>query len=111
MALLRAARPGYLPAVEAVRKGRERQGPQLASLPACRSRLAAILQGVRPGKSQAAVEQQRPFGQPDARRQERQGWEIYEAFYKEVAEGAEQGFDGPFGREFRRAYEEQLKKL
>ena len=38
-------------------------------------------------------------------------WEIYEALYKEVATQAEQGFDGVFGREFRRAYEEQLKKL
>ena len=38
-------------------------------------------------------------------------WELYEMFYKEVAAEAEQGFHGLFGREFRRAYEEQLKKL
>lgn len=113
MALLRRPGPGYLPAVEAVRQAvADVKVHQLAVVAGLQVALTAILQEFDPEKLKQRLEQQRSVLanlMPGAKNAK--AWEIYEAFYKEVAEGAEQGFDGPFGREFRRAYEEQLKKL
>jgi type VI secretion system FHA domain protein len=113
MALLRRPGPGYLPAVEAVRQAvADVKVHQLAVVAGLQVALTAILQEFDPENLKQRLEQQRSVLanlMPGAKNAK--AWEIYEAFYKEVAEGAEQGFDGPFGREFRRAYEEQLKKL
>ena len=38
-------------------------------------------------------------------------WEAYEAMYKEISEQATEDFHELFGKEFARAYQEQLKKL
>jgi type VI secretion system FHA domain protein len=38
-------------------------------------------------------------------------WEVYEKLYGEIAREAEDDFHALFGREFARAYEEQLRKL
>lgn len=38
-------------------------------------------------------------------------WETYAAMYSEIAREAEDDFQSAFGREFARAYEDQLKKL
>jgi type VI secretion system FHA domain protein len=113
MALLRRPGPGYLPAVEAVRQAvADVKVHQLAVVAGLQVALTAILQEFDPENLKQRLEQQRSVLanlMPGAKNAK--AWEIYEAFYKEVAEGAEQGFDGPFGREFRRAYEDQLKKL
>jgi type VI secretion system FHA domain protein len=113
LAILRRPGPGYMPAVEAVRQGVEDvKAHQLAVVAGLQVALTALLHEFDPENLKQRLEQQRSVianlmpGAENAK-----AWEIYEAFYKEVAEGAEQGFDGPFGREFRRAYEEQLKKL
>jgi type VI secretion system protein len=113
LAILRRPGPGYMPAVEAVRQGVEDvKAHQLAVVAGLQVALAALLHEFNPESLKQRLEQQRSVLanlMPGAKNAK--AWEIYEAFYKEVAEGAEQGFDGPFGREFRRAYEEQLKKL
>jgi len=113
LALLRRPGPGYMPAVEAVHQGVEDvKAHQLAVVAGLQVALAALLREFDPENLTQRLEQQRSVLanlMPGARNAK--AWEVYEAFYKEVAAGAEQGFDGPFGREFRRAYEEQLKKL
>jgi type VI secretion system protein len=113
LALLRRPGPGYMPAVEAVRQGVEDvKAHQLAVVAGLQVALAALLREFDPENLTQRLEQQRSVLanlMPGAKNAK--AWEIYEAFYKEVAAGAEQGFDGPFGREFRRAYEDQLKKL
>lgn len=112
-AMLRRPGPGYLPAVEAVHQAVEDvKAHQLAVVAGLQVALDAILREFDPENLKQRLEQQRSVLanlMPGAKNAK--AWEIYEAFYKEVAAGAEQGFDGPFGREFRRAYEEQLKKL
>ena len=111
--LLRASKPGYLPPVEAVRQGVEDiKAHQLAVIAGLQVALVALLHEFDPENLKQRLEQQRSVLanlMPGAKNAK--AWEIYEAFYKEVATQAEQGFDGVFGREFRRAYEEQLKKL
>ena len=113
LAILRRPGPGYMPAVEAVHQGVEDvKAHQLAVVAGLQVALAALLREFDPENLKQRLEQQRSVIanlMPGAKNAK--AWEIYEAFYKEVAEGAEQGFDGLFGREFRRAYEEQLKKL
>jgi len=112
-ALLRRPGPGYMPAVQAVHQAVEDvKAHQLAVVAGLQVALDAILREFDPENLKQRLEQQRSVLanlMPGAKNAK--AWEIYEAFYKEVAAGAEQGFDGPFGREFRRAYEEQLKKL
>ena len=112
-ALLRRSVPGYLPPVEAVRHGIEDvKAHQLAVVAGLQVALVALLREFDPENLKQRLEQQRSVlanllpGAKNAKARE-----IYEALYKEVATQAEQGFDGVFGREFRRAYEEQLKKL
>jgi len=113
LALLRRPGPGYMLAVEAVHQGIEDvKAHQLAVVAGLQVALAALLREFDPENLTQRLEQQRSVLanlMPGAKNAK--AWEVYEAFYKEVAAGAEQGFDGPFGREFRRAYEEQLKKL
>ena len=113
LALLRRPGPGYMPALEAVRQGVEDvKAHQLAVVAGLQVALAALLHEFDPENLKQKLEQQRSMLanlMPGAKNAK--AWEIYEALYKEVAAGAEQGFDGPFGREFRRAYEDQLKKL
>jgi type VI secretion system protein len=111
--LLRRSKSGYLPPVEAVRQGVDDiKAHQLAVIAGLQVALVALLQEFDPENLKQQLEQQRSVLanlMPGAKNAK--AWEIYEAFYKEVASQAEQGFDGIFGREFRRAYEEQLKKL
>jgi len=113
LAILRPPGPGYMPAAEAVRQAVDDvKAHQLAVVAGLQVALAALLREFDPENLKQRLEQQRSVLanlMPGAKNAK--AWEIYEAFYKEVAAGAEQGFDGPFGREFRSAYEEQLKKL
>jgi type VI secretion system FHA domain protein len=111
--LLGRSKAGYLPPVEAVRQGVEDiKAHQLAVIAGLQVALVALLQEFDPENLKQRLEQQRSVLanlMPGAKNAK--AWEIYEELYKEVASQAEQGFDGIFGREFRRAYEEQLKKL
>jgi type VI secretion system protein len=113
LALLRRPGPGYLPPVDAVRQAVDDvKAHQLAVVAGLQVALMALLREFDPEKLKQRLEQQRSVISsllPGAKNAK--AWEIYEAFYKEVAAEAEQGFDGLFGRAFRRAYEEQLKKL
>jgi type VI secretion system protein len=113
LAVLLRPKAGYLPPADAVRQGVEDiKAHQLAVIAGLQVALVALLQEFDPENLKQRLEQQRSVLanlMPGAKNAK--AWEIYEAFYKEVASEAEQGFDGIFGREFRRAYEEQLKKL
>lgn len=113
LALLRPPSRGYLSPVEAVRQGVDDvKAHQLAVVAGLQVALSALLHEFNPERLKQRMEQQRSVVSnllPGAKNAK--AWEVYEQFYKEVAAEAEQGFDGLFGRAFRRAYEEQLKKL
>lgn len=113
LALLRPQSRGYLPPVESVRQGIEDvKAHQVAVVAGLQVALTTLLHEFNPDRLKQRMEQQRSVMSnllPGARNAK--AWEVYEQFYKEVAAEAEQGFDGLFGRAFRRAYEEQLKKL
>ncbi len=110
--LLRRSKSGYLPPVEAVRQGVEDiKAHQLAVIAGLQVALVALLHEFDPENLKQRLEQRSVLANLMPGAKNAKAWEIYEAFYKEVASQAEQGFDGIFGREFRRAYEEQLKKL
>jgi type VI secretion system protein len=110
--LLRRSKSGYLPPVESVRQGVEDiKAHQLAVIAGLQVALIALLHEFDPENLKQRLEQRSVLANLMPGAKNAKAWEIYEAFYKEVASQAEQGFDGIFGREFRRAYEEQLKKL
>lgn len=110
--LLRRSKSGYLPPVEAVRQGVEDiKAHQLAVIAGLQVALVALLHEFDPESLKQRLEQRSVLANLMPGAKNAKAWEIYESFYKEVASQAEQGFDGIFGREFRRAYEEQLKKL
>lgn len=113
LALLRPPSRGYLPPVEAVRQGIDDvKAHQVAVVAGLQVALTTLLHEFNPDRLKQRMEQQRSVMSnllPGAKNAK--AWEVYEQFYKEVAAEAEQGFDGLFGRAFRRAYEEQLKKL
>jgi type VI secretion system FHA domain protein len=112
-ALLRRSTPGYLPPIEAVRQGVEDvKAHQLAVVAGLQVALVALLREFDPENLKERMEQQRSvLGNLLPGAKNAKAWEVYESLYREVAAQAEQGFDGIFGREFRRAYEEQLRKL
>jgi type VI secretion system protein len=112
IALLRRPGPGYLPPVEAVRQGVEDvKAHQLAVVAGLQVALAKLLGEFNPESVKQRMEQRSVLASLMPGAKNAKAWEIYEALYKEVAAEAEQGFSGLFGQEFRRAYEEQLKKL
>jgi len=111
-ALLRRPGPGYLPPLEAVREGvQDIKAHQVAVVAGLQVALTALLREFNPEGLKQRLEQRSRLANLMPGSSKARYWELYEMFYKEVAAEAEQGFHGLFGREFRRAYEEQLKKL
>ena len=111
-ALLRRPGSGYLPPLEAVREGVEDiKAHQVAVVAGLQVALTALLREFNPESLKQRLEQRSRLANLMPGSSKARYWELYEMFYKEVAAEAEQGFHGLFGREFRRAYEEQLKKL
>ena len=112
LALLRRPGSGYLPPLEAVREGVEDiKAHQMAVVAGLQVALTALLREFNPESLKQRLEQRSRLANLMPGSSKARNWELYEMFYKEVAAEAEQGFHGLFGREFRRAYEEQLKKL
>jgi type VI secretion system protein len=110
--LLRRPGPGYLAPLEAVREGVEDiKAHQVAVVAGLQVALTALLREFNPEALKQRLEQRSRLANLMPGSSKARYWELYEMFYKEVAAEAEQGFHGLFGREFRRAYEEQLKKL
>jgi len=112
LAMLRPAGPGYLSPIDAVQEGfKDLKAHQLAVMAGMQVALTALLERFDPeGLKQRLTKGSVLDGILPGARKARY-WELYEAFYREIASEAEQDFQGVFGRAFARAYEEQVKKL
>jgi type VI secretion system protein len=110
-ALLQANRPGYQEPLKAVQEAFEDvRGHELAVMAGLQTALMALLRRFEPG----ALEKRLMPGMLDnllpAARKART-WELFCATYKDIARDAEGDFQSVFGREFARAYDEQVRNL
>lgn len=110
-ALLQPNRPGYQEPLTAAQEAFDDvRGHELAVMAGMQTALMALLRRFEPG----ALEKRLMPGMLDnllpAARKART-WELFCATYKDIARDAEGDFQSVFGREFARAYDEQVRKL
>ena len=111
MALLQPNRPGYLPPLKATQEAFDDvRGHELAVMAGMQTALMSLLRRFEPG----ALEKRLAPGMlgsllPAARKA--RTWELFCTTYKDIAREAEGDFQSVFGREFARAYDEQVRKL
>jgi type VI secretion system protein len=110
-ALLQPNRPGYQPPLKATQEAFDDvRGHELAVMAGMQTALMSLLRRFEPG----ALEKRLMPGMldsllPGARKA--RTWELFCATYKDIAREAEGDFQSVFGREFARAYDEQVRKL
>ncbi len=106
-ALLQKPMPGYLPAERAVQEGFEDiRAHQIAVMAGLQVALTALLKRFDPETLAKRLEKSSLLGSKKARY-----WDLFTELYGEIAREAEDDFQSLFGREFSRAYTDQVKKL
>ena len=106
-ALLQKPVPGYLPAERAVQEGFEDiRAHQIAVMAGLQVALTALLKRFDPETLAKRLEKSSLLGSKKARY-----WDLFTELYGEIAREAEDDFQSLFGREFSRAYTDQVKKL
>ena len=106
-ALLHKPAAGYMPAERAVQEGFEDiRAHQLAVMAGLQVALTALLKRFDPEMLAKRLEKSSLLSSKKA-----QYWDLFTELYQEIAREAEDDFQNLFGREFSRAYEEQIKKL
>ncbi|MCH8998409.1 MAG: type VI secretion system-associated FHA domain protein TagH, partial [Proteobacteria bacterium] len=106
-ALLQKPMPGYLPAERAVQEGFEDiRAHQIAVMAGLQVALTALLKRFDPETLAKRLEKNSLLGSKKARY-----WDVFTELYEEIAREAEDDFQSLFGREFSRAYTDQVKKL
>lgn len=111
-ALLVQPRQGYLQPDRATREAfKDLKAHQLAVMTGMQVALTALLTRFNPEALERRLEQQSVWESilPSARKAKY--WELFRELYSEIAREAEDDFHGLFGKEFTKAYEEQLRKL
>jgi len=109
---LRHSGRGYMPSLEAIREAvSDIKAHQLAMVGAIQVAVTALLREFNPDGLKQRLERRSLLANLVLGSSKARYWELYEMFYKEVAAESEEGFHGQFAREFRRAYEQQVKKL
>ncbi|MGF1446259.1 MAG: type VI secretion system-associated FHA domain protein TagH [Pikeienuella sp.] len=110
-ALIRPAVPGYLPADAAAKEAlKDIKAHEIAVITGMQAALKAILVRLDPAALVARLEREGGLLDMLSGKKARY-WEVYEELYGQISREAEDDFQTLFGREFARAYEEQLKKL
>lgn len=109
--MVRPAVRGYLPGDKSAEQAlQDIKAHEVAMMSGIQAALRAILVRLDPaaltGRLESSSSGMGLLGGKKARY-----WEIYEQMYGEIAREAEDDFHKLFGREFARAYEDQLKKL
>ncbi len=105
--LLHKPAAGYMPAERAVKEGFEDiRAHQLAVMAGLQVALTALLKRFDPELLAERLEKSSLLSSKKA-----QYWDLFTELYQEIAREAEDDFQNLFGREFSRAYEEQIKKL
>ncbi len=101
-----------MPADRAVRDGIEDiKAHQMATMAGMQAAVDAVLAQFDPESLKRRFERHSLMDKlmPGARKA--RYWDLYEALYKEILKEIRDSFLGLFGREFARAYEEQMRKL
>jgi type VI secretion system FHA domain protein len=109
-ALLQPGRPGYMPPVQAAREAFDDiRLHQLAVMAGVQAALANLLRTFDPAALEARLEKRSMLDNilPAGRRAKL--WEAFAATYKDIARDADSDFQSIFGREFNRAYREQMR--
>jgi type VI secretion system protein len=111
-ALLRPPSAGYMPAEQAVAEGfKDIQAHNIAIMAGMQVALKLLLNRFKPEDLAQNLEKSSMLSNilPSARKA--RYWEAFVVAYSKIAREAEDDFLGVFGREFARAYEEQVGKL
>ncbi len=110
-AMVRPAVPGYLPSDQAAEQAlADIKAHEVATMTGMQAALKAILVRLDPAALVSRLEREGGLLDMLSGKKARY-WEVYEELYGQIAREAEDDFQTLFGREFARAYEEQLKKL
>lgn len=110
-AMLKPTTPGYLDPEAAVDEAlRDIKAHEIATMTGMDAALKHLLAQLGPDNLAARIEQNSGvsarFGSKKARY-----WDAYAAHYAQIANATETDFQSTFGREFSRAYENQINKL
>jgi type VI secretion system protein len=111
-ALLNPPGAGYLPADRAIEEGfKDIQAHSLAMMAGMQVALAALLARFDPKTLEKQLDKQSVLSSILPSGRKAKYWEVFVELYNQIARDAEDDFQGIFGREFARAYEEQIRKL
>ena len=110
-AMVRPATRGYLAPVEATEQAlRDIKAHEVATLTGMEAAIRGVLARLDPAALEGRIETSGGFGSILKGRKARY-WEVYEKMYAELSDQAENDFHEMFGREFARAYQDQLERL
>ncbi|MEM7059651.1 MAG: type VI secretion system-associated FHA domain protein TagH [Pseudomonadota bacterium] len=110
-AMVRPSTSGYLDAETATAEAlRDIKAHEVAMMSGMEAALKDLLSRLDPEKLTERIETGSSLGGLLGGKKAKY-WEAYASMYSEIAKEAEDDFQSAFGREFARAYEEQLKKL
>lgn len=102
---------GYLDAEAATREAlNDIRAHEVAMMAGMEAALKALLARLGPDQLAPRIEQGSSLGGLLGGRKARY-WEAYEKMYAQIARETEDDFQSTFGREFARAYQDQLRKL
>ncbi len=111
-ALLVRQGSGYLPAERAVHQAfQDIKAHELAMLAGMQVAIAALLKRFDPEQLQKRMEQYSVFDNILPGNRKAKYWDLFVEQYLQIAREAEDDFQSLFGREFARAYQEQVKRL
>jgi type VI secretion system FHA domain protein len=110
--LVNRPRKGYLPSVRAVREAYDDlQAHNLAVMAGTRAALLEVLQRFDPAKLEKRLESHPVLDKLLPQNRKARMWDLIAEQHADLVREAQDEFDRLFGRAFRAAYEEQLRKL
>ena len=110
-ALVRPNDPGYLDAVDAAQEAVDDvKSHEMAVMAGMEAALKGLLAQLSPDELAGQIETSSGLGSM-LKGKKAQYWEAYEKMYARIAEEAAENFHEIFGKEFAKAYQEQLSKL
>lgn len=103
---------GFMPADEAMRDAYDDlRAHQFGFMAGMRAALAGVLKRFEPDALEARVASRGMFDNLLPGSRKARLWDLFEQMYGEISREAEDDFHALFGREFLRAYEEQIERL
>ncbi|MEE4376214.1 MAG: type VI secretion system-associated FHA domain protein TagH [Candidatus Competibacteraceae bacterium] len=110
--LLTKRGPAFLPAVRAVKEGFDDiKAHQIAVMAGVQAALIKLLRRFDPEALESRLGEGSMLDNIMPSKRKARYWELFMLLYREIAKEAEDDFQELFGREFAKAYEEQINKL